>query len=952
MRKPLLKIILPSVLSVFLFVLAIFLFIIPHFQKNILNGKRETIQELTNSAWSILLKYQQEESAGQISAEEAKQRAIGEIKHLRYGEEGKDYFWITDMQPRMLMHPYRPGLDGADLNNFEDPHGKKLFVEFVKTVEKQEQGFVDYMWQWKDDSLHIVPKLSFVKLFKPWGWVIGTGIYIEDVNREIKALTKILLWISVGISFLIAMLLMFIVQQSIKIEQKRLAAESDLQESKEKYKTLVEATLEGLLLIMDGKINYANNVLCKMTGFEYDELIQKPLQEVFRGPDVEPAYLLPGNIIKEGSYEIRLQTKIQGTLDVLLTSSSAVFFGKRVNIVVVKDINIHKASGLTGLDFPKLLNLKGLGFFRTEMDASGKFVFASDATLRILGYDSFGELAGIRIVKLFVHSADRKELMGQLLQNGFVKNKNIRIFRKNGDTILVSLSLTVFRNEAASGLVCDGIMEEKEWLEKERNETQNLIAGLKASGFMLEQAVKQFLLPAVTIDADAPIADAIKLMHVKNCDCLLVVKNGTDTIGIVTQSDIQKRVLAFRLHVDNPVYMIMSAPVVSADETLPVARAFYLCEEKSIGHLLVYDSLRVNKAVFSVGVMLKNLKNNSLFLQSRVSNSESVHELRACYKQMQKMVEPLIQCGLPVRQITSVTSSFFDVVVCRLIEMATDEIGSPPVDFCFICLGSEGRKEESLFTDQDNAIIYENVSVEKEELTAQYFGALSYKVCNNLDFIGYSFCKGNIMAKNRQWCQPLKVWEAYFDTWLRAPEPQNLLDASIFFDLRAVYGNADFVIKLKAKIKRDLVGHSPFLYHLSKNAFATKLPHISTSLLASEKNTEAIDLKTAAGFIVLFVRIYALKNSVFCTNTLERLQTLKENHCLPEEMALELVFSYNYLMLLRLRNQAYLIENQQALSNVIGLKSLTGLEISILKKILGVFPGLQSKLSVDFRLNI
>ena len=147
---------------------------------------------------------------------DAQQKAIAEIKQIRYGEEMKDYFWITDMQPNMIMHPYRSDLDGKSLNDFKDPHGKRLFVEFVNVVKKDEQGYVDYMWQWKDDSLRIVPKLSYVKLFKPWGWIIGTGIYIEDVKKEIKALTQKLIWISIGISVLIALLLLFISQQSLK----------------------------------------------------------------------------------------------------------------------------------------------------------------------------------------------------------------------------------------------------------------------------------------------------------------------------------------------------------------------------------------------------------------------------------------------------------------------------------------------------------------------------------------------------------------------------------------------------------------------------------------------------------------------------------------------------------------------------------------------------------------
>ncbi len=177
-----------------------------------MNGKREMIKELTNSAWSILSKYESDERDGLLTREEAQNTARSRIQYLRYGDENKDYFWITDMTPVMIMHPFRNDLNGKDLTNFTDPHGKKLFVEFVETVKTSENGYVDYMWQWKDDSLRIVPKLSYVKLFKPWAWVIGTGIYIEDVKKEISSLTKRMIWISITISIFIAFLLLYIFQ--------------------------------------------------------------------------------------------------------------------------------------------------------------------------------------------------------------------------------------------------------------------------------------------------------------------------------------------------------------------------------------------------------------------------------------------------------------------------------------------------------------------------------------------------------------------------------------------------------------------------------------------------------------------------------------------------------------------------------------------------------------------
>ncbi len=149
MKKFNFKIILPATLSILLFILTIFLVIIPRYQQSITNGKREMIKELTNAALSILSKYENDERAGLLTREEAQKTAISRIQYLRYGDENKDYFWITDMIPKMIVHPYRNDLNGKDLTDFTDPHGKRMFVEFVETVKKSDHGYVDYMWQWK-----------------------------------------------------------------------------------------------------------------------------------------------------------------------------------------------------------------------------------------------------------------------------------------------------------------------------------------------------------------------------------------------------------------------------------------------------------------------------------------------------------------------------------------------------------------------------------------------------------------------------------------------------------------------------------------------------------------------------------------------------------------------------------------------------------------------------------
>lgn len=240
MKKFYLNIIIPSVISVLLFVLTIFLYIIPHYQDNIMNGKREMIKELNNAVQSLLFEYNKSVNEGTLTLEDAQKRAVYRMKNLRYGLENKDYFWITDLHPKMVMHPFRPDLDSTDLSDFKDHHGKKLFTEMVNIVKQSKEGYLDYSWQWKDDSLKMGSKLSYVKFFEPWGWIIGTGMYVEDVEIEIQKLTRNLILISIVITLLISFLLIYVSQQSLKIEKKRQTVVFALKEQNEEYAALNE----------------------------------------------------------------------------------------------------------------------------------------------------------------------------------------------------------------------------------------------------------------------------------------------------------------------------------------------------------------------------------------------------------------------------------------------------------------------------------------------------------------------------------------------------------------------------------------------------------------------------------------------------------------------------------------------------------------------------------------
>ena len=349
MRSFYFRLIIPGILTIFAFIISIYFIFIPTLERNMVTQKKQMIKELTHSAWSLLESLDERITSGYMNKEEAQKEAIELIKMLRYGEESKDYFWITDLTPTMIVHPYRPDLNGKELNNYTDPNGKRLFVESAALVrskgEGEGEGFVDYYWQWKDDASRIVPKLSFVKGFGPWGWVVGTGIYMDDVDQEISRMERSLILVSLIIIVFVTLSLIYILRTGLLLEAKRQKAVSDLEESRERYRSLVEASNEGTLLSLDGKISYVNPFFLEMFGFEQEEIRGKNPEVIFDPRETETLEAFREFMSQDSGY-IKLETTLNSEKarikQVLLTVSRIIIGDKKASIIVAKELSTNQ----------------------------------------------------------------------------------------------------------------------------------------------------------------------------------------------------------------------------------------------------------------------------------------------------------------------------------------------------------------------------------------------------------------------------------------------------------------------------------------------------------------------------------------------------------------------------------------------------------------------------------
>lgn len=336
-----------------------------------------------------------------------------------------------------------------------------------------------------------------------------------------------------------------------------------------------------------------------------------------------------------------------------------------------------------------------------------------------------------------------------------------------------------------------------------------------------------------------------------------------------------------------------------------------------------------------------------------ISQAGRVEEIIGKHSQLPRLIHSMLTGGTKIRTVTWLITAFSDAILNRLMAFALEDLGPPPVPFAFITLGSEGRKEQTLKTDQDNAIIFQDPQDGRSPETYQpYFLNLGEKICAWLDQAGFDFCRGGIMAKNPEWCQPLSIWKNYFSSWIHAASPEALLHTSIFFDFRFACGDQGITDSLTTYLLTRLSNWTGFFRNMAQNAVYFKPPigffgNLQVKSGGPHKN--CLDIKTANTPIVDFARIYALKQGIRQTSTQERLYQLYIKKILSRDEYDELDQAYGFMMQLRFKVQiqAILAQDQRP-DNFINPRLLSSIEKRTLKEVLKKIKDIQAKLSFEF----
>ena len=455
----------------------------------------------------------------------------------------------------------------------------------------------------------------------------------------------------------------------------------------------------------------------------------------------------------------------------------------------------------------------------------------------------------------------------------------------------------------------------------------------------------------VCCDAGTPIYEAARLMAKHRVSCLFVKDAQEKVTGFITDITLRDHVVARQADMNGPVNGIMDNPVVSINTQAFVYEAILLMFHTKTRYLLIEENGDYIGFTSRNKLLSEQAQSPFVFIQS-VKLAQSVDELRKKWHKVPEIVYQLLNRGVKPEIVNQVITTVSDTIALKVIESAIDEMGTPPAKFAFIVLGSEGRKEQTLKTDQDNAIIYEDKANEQRELVREYFLKFAELVSERLDYIGFSYCTGGYMAKNTKWTHSLSHWKRNYESWMEEPEPATVMKFSAFFDCRLIYGEPIIMEELRTFLDEELqkpLGR--FLYHMANNAlqYVPPLTYFNNIRTFTKDTREVFDIKKAMTPIVDLVRVHALENRIFKTNTGERLEALKDKGIFSEVEYHEMMQSYYYLMSMRLKKQAIqIIHDKTDPQNYIDIQSLTKIEQVTLKEIFKTIANFQTNIKVKF----
>lgn len=454
----------------------------------------------------------------------------------------------------------------------------------------------------------------------------------------------------------------------------------------------------------------------------------------------------------------------------------------------------------------------------------------------------------------------------------------------------------------------------------------------------------------VSISPQATIRQAAERMSDEGVSSLLIMQDGADKpSGIITDKDLRTRVLAVGLSEQTTVDQIMSTDLVLVNYNQRIFEAMLLMLRTNLHHLPVIKKGKVI-GILGLSDVVRHESKSSLFVVSSIFKQNSVEELEQMVGSVRDSFVRMVNEDANSRMIGSAMATIGRSFKQRLLELGEEKLGPPPVPYCFLALGSMARDEQSIVTDQDNAmVIHDSFDPAKHDA---YFSELAQFVADGLDRCGYPYCKGKVMATNKKWRQPLKVWQSYFISWIEKPTPERLLHSSIFFDLDGVWGRIEFADILNELIRRNAKKRRRFIASMTNNALSRTPPlgFFKEFVLEKDgKHRESINMKRrGTAPLADLIRVHALAIGSTSRNTFARLEDVIEAGVLPKGRGPDLRDAFELIAMVRIRHQAHSIVAGEEPDNNVDPKELSDFERKHLKDAFQILSSAQKFLKFKF----
>ncbi len=548
------------------------------------------------------------------------------------------------------------------------------------------------------------------------------------------------------------------------------------------------------------------------------------------------------------------------------------------------------------------------------------------------------------IIKGIVHEYNEDEVLmdyhyeDSFDANALIYSKSKNRFKVYEDLICYEIDKSIFldfieNNEQFKNFYLNDLVNKFQTL-KNKQHTSDL------STFMIAKVSDTILNPPCIVEEETKLLDAIdKSMNFKTST--IIVKNKDNQYGIITDSLLKTKVLLKGRDLSTPVKDIAIYPLITVNLDDYLFEVLTLLIKKNIKRIGV-----INLEGDMIGILeqidvLSHFANHTYVVDSKIKKASTKEELKAASIELISTIKTLNTKGVKIHHISNVIGQLNTKIYKKLYDLIVPN--SLQDNACFIVMGSEGRNEQIIKTDQDNALVVSNkTDVEKYRPYMQ-------EMTETLIDFGYPPCEGNIMVSNPFWCKNVKDYKNETAKWIEAPDIQNYMDLAIFFDSFAVAGDKDLLINLKDDLFDKLHDKDIFMAYFAKSTLAFETPRTVANFM---KKIHYIDIKKAGVFpIVQGIRSLALKEKIRETTTIKRIKILKRKGVLTNEMASELIEAFEVFNTFRLKSQLTKIQDNKKINNEIDTHTLGKIGRDLLKDSFKIVNKFKKFISYTFKLD-